>query len=70
LIHAAKLKEEILEKANQKIYEVNDRVKSFQTAMLYADCEKEREAQIEINKKKQEIKKMVDERYLELEKEN
>lgn len=38
--------------------------------MLYADCEKEREAQIEINKKKQEIKKMVDERYLELEKEN
>ena len=38
--YQAQVKREILSKANKQIYETNDRVKSFQTAMLLADVEK------------------------------
>lgn len=63
--YQARIKEDILSKANKQIYETNDRVKSFQSAMLVADVEKEREAQIEINKRKKEIEKIIESKYFE-----
>jgi len=68
--YQAGVKREILGQANKQLYEATDRVKSFQSALLLADTLQEREAQKEINKKKKEIAKIVDERWNEVEKEN
>jgi hypothetical protein len=68
--YQAGVKREILGQANKQLYEGTDRVKSFQSALLLADTLQEREAQKEINQKKKEIAKYVDERWNEVEKEN
>jgi len=68
--YQAAVKQEILGKANKQIYETNDRVKSFQSALLLSDALQEREAQVEIAKKKKEIQAMIEERWGEIEKEN
>jgi hypothetical protein len=68
--YQAGVKQEILGKANKQIYETNDRVKAFQSALLLADTLQEREAQVEITKKKKEISKMIEEHHVEVEKEN
>jgi len=68
--YQAAVKQEILGKANKKIYETNDRVKAFQSALLLSDALQEREAQLEIANKKKEIKSMIEERWAEVEKEN
>lgn len=68
--YQAAVKQDILGKANKQIYETNDRVKAFQSALLLSDAMKEREAQVEITQKKKEIEKIIEEQYLEQEKEN
>jgi len=68
--YQAGVKREILGQANKQLYEATDRVKSFQSALLLADTLQEREAQVEITKKKKEISKMIDEKWHEVEKEN
>ena len=57
--YQAAVKQEILGKANKQIYETNDRVKAFQSALYLSDALKEREAQLEINQKKNENEKMI-----------
>jgi len=68
--YQAGVKREILGQANKQLYEATDRVKSFQSALLLADTLQEREAQKEINIKKKEIAKIIDERWNDIEKEN
>jgi len=68
--YQAEVKREIIGKANKQIYEGNDRVKAFQSALLLSDALKEREAQIEIAKRKKEIEAIINERYEDMEREN
>jgi len=68
--YQAGVKQEILGKANKQIYETNDRVKAFQSALLLSDALQEREAQVEITKKKKEIAQMIEEHHVQVEKEN
>jgi len=63
-------KQEILGKANRQIYENNDRVKAFQSALLMSDTLKDREAQILIAQRKKEINQTIDENWQKVEKEN
>jgi len=68
--YQAGVKQEILGKANKQIYETNDRVKAFQSALLLSDAMQEREAQIEITKKKKEIEKIIEAAHIVQDKEN
>jgi len=67
-IFQAGVKQEILGKANKQVYETNDRVKAFQSALLLSDALKEREAQVAINKRRKEIDVMIEERYVDMDK--
>jgi len=69
-LYQAGVKQQILGKANKQVYETNDRVKAFQSALLLSDALKEREAQVVINKRKKDIDVMIQETYVDMEKEN
>ena len=60
---------QILEKSNKQIYEQSDRVRSFQSKLLLSDALQEREEQIEVKKKIQEIEKLRERQQQELEQE-
>jgi len=68
--YQAEIKKQILEKANKQIYDTQDRVKKFQSALLLADTLQEREEQIEISKRKKEISHMIEAKHYEMEQEN
>ncbi|KAM3129741.1 hypothetical protein pb186bvf_018132 [Paramecium bursaria] len=56
-IYQAQVKKEILERANQQIYENNDRVRAFQGKLLMTDVLQERDAQLEMKEYKRELEK-------------
>jgi hypothetical protein len=65
-LEQAENKKLVIQRANQQIYEQNDRVKAFQSKMLLADALLEREAQQEITRRKKELEQRLDINYKEM----
>lgn len=59
--YRAKLRADTILQANQKIFMEHDKVKSMQTKLLLSDAIKERELQVDINRRKQGINKEIEE---------
>lgn len=57
-----------IEYANKILHDENDQVKAFHSKMFLADVLQERELQVEINKRKQDFHKEVDQRWVDVEK--
>lgn len=59
--YRAKLRADTILQANQKIFMEHDKVKSMQTKLLLSDAIKERELQVDINRRKQNLNKEIEE---------
>ncbi len=62
------LRKSAVERANEVLYMQQDQVKSFNSKMMLADVLQERDAQLQLNGKKKEISKGIEENYVEMEK--
>lgn len=57
-----------VERANEMLYQQLDQVKSFNSKMMLADVLEERDAQLQMNRRKKEILKAIDEEFVDMEK--
>eukprot|EP01022_Parablepharisma_sp_SALTPOND_P026419 TRINITY_DN634_c0_g1_i1.p8 TRINITY_DN634_c0_g1~~TRINITY_DN634_c0_g1_i1.p8 ORF type:complete len:423 (-),score=120.42 TRINITY_DN634_c0_g1_i1:17387-18655(-) len=57
-----------IERANEVLYQQQDQVKAFNSKMMLADVLQERDAQLQINQRKKEILKGIEQEYVEVEK--
>lgn len=62
------MRKSAIERANEMLYQQLDQVKAFNSKMMLADVLEERNAQLQMNKRKKEILKGIDEEYVEMEK--
>lgn len=60
-------KRQAIEKANKMLHDSSDQVKAFHSKMFLSDVLQEREMQIEINKKKEEFQKEIEEKWMQSE---
>lgn len=56
-----------LHSANKHMHDNQDQVKAFHSKMLLCDVMQEREAQVELKKRKEEIDKDIEQQWIELE---
>ena len=64
------LRRTAVEKANERLYLQQDQVKAFNSKMLLADVLQERGEQLELNKKKKDIKKEIEAEFVERDKQH
>eukprot|EP00831_Metopus_contortus_P063393 TRINITY_DN5588_c0_g2_i3.p1 TRINITY_DN5588_c0_g2~~TRINITY_DN5588_c0_g2_i3.p1 ORF type:complete len:143 (-),score=36.31 TRINITY_DN5588_c0_g2_i3:114-500(-) len=62
------LRKTAVERSNQALFLQQDQVKALHSKMLLADALQERDAQVQLQKRKKEILKEIDEEYTEIEK--
>ncbi|CAI7992319.1 Coiled-coil domain-containing protein 173 [Geodia barretti] len=65
----AQCRREAIERAKTLLYHQTDRVKTFHRALLLSEVMRERDAQLEYKKKKEEVAKTVDQTYIDIQQE-
>jgi len=68
--HQLEKRKDIINFANQIIFDDSDRVKSFKSRMMHSDVIAERQAQMELSEELQKLELIREERYLEMDRQN